>query len=73
MRRKERNGSLSGLGFAEALTILFIAYKLAGLITWDWIWVLSPLWITFSICAVLAFIALVVDAVQDYLDDSSEE
>ena len=73
MRRKERNGSLSGLGFVEALTILFIAYKLAGLITWSWFVVLSPLWITFSICAVLAFIALVVDAVQDYLDDSSEE
>ena len=34
---------ISGLGFIEALTILFIAYKLAGLITWSWLWVLSPL------------------------------
>ena len=32
-----------GLGFADALTLLFIALKLTGHITWSWIWVLSPI------------------------------
>ena len=32
-----------GVGFAGLLTILFIGLKLAGIITWIWFWVLSPL------------------------------
>jgi uncharacterized membrane protein (DUF106 family) len=31
--------------FLDWLTLLFIALKLTGQITWPWIWVLSPLWI----------------------------
>lgn len=27
------------------VTIVFIVLKLLGLITWSWLWVLSPLWI----------------------------
>lgn len=46
-----------GIGFFGLLTIVFITLKLTGYITWSWIWVLSPLWITFA--AVVAIIALV--------------
>lgn len=28
-----------------ALTVLFIALKLCGVITWSWVWVLAPLWL----------------------------
>ncbi len=38
--------SSSGIGFTGLLTILFIGLKLGGVITWPWVWVLSPLWIT---------------------------
>jgi len=31
------------MGFLPALTIVFIVLKLANIITWSWIWVLSPL------------------------------
>lgn len=37
-----------------ALTVLFIALKLCGVITWSWIWVLAPLWI----CALAAGVVL---------------
>lgn len=37
------------MGFFPALTVLFIALKLLGVITWSWIWVLSPLWGSFAI------------------------
>ena len=47
-----------GLGFAEALALLFITLKLCGVITWSWLWILSPLWISFAIVAVLAVIVL---------------
>ena len=38
-----------GVGFCGLLAILFIGLKLAGIIHWSWIWVLSPLWIPFLI------------------------
>ena len=60
---QKKASDISGLGFIEALTILLIAYKLAGLITCSWLWVLSPLWITLSVCAVIAIIALAIDEI----------
>ena len=53
----------SGMGFSGWLTILFIGLKLTGYITWPWVWVLSPLWISalivLSILAVAVTIALI--------------
>ena len=40
------------------LTIFFIILKLSGQVTWSWIWVMSPLWITGS--AVLIMTGMVV-------------
>ena len=54
-----------GLGFADALTLLFIALKLCGVINWSWLWVLSPIWITISF---LGLIFLVI-ALVSYLAD----
>lgn len=34
------------MGFVGLLTILFIALKLTNIITWSWIWVISPIWIS---------------------------
>ena len=52
---KQSSSSSGGLGFTGLLTILFIGLKLTGYIAWSWWWVLSPLWIGFS----LAFLVLV--------------
>ena len=38
-----------GGGFTGLLTLLFIALKLTGQITWSWWWVFAPLWIPFLI------------------------
>lgn len=40
------------------LTIFFIILKLSGQVTWSWIWVMSPLWITGS--AILIMTGVVV-------------
>lgn len=47
-----------GTSFASLLTIVFIILKLCGVIAWSWWWVLSPLWITAVIDALLVMIAL---------------
>lgn len=38
-----------GISFAGLLTIVFIALKLCGVIAWSWLWVLSPIWISFAL------------------------
>ena len=37
------------IGFTGLLTLLFITLKLTGYITWSWVWVLSPIWISLVI------------------------
>ena len=51
-----------GLGFSEALTILFIALRLCGVIDWPWLWVISPIWITLALIAVIAIIIVAIEA-----------
>ena len=50
----------SGIGFSGLLAILFIALKLTGYITWSWLWVLAPIWITFIF---VVFILIIVGIV----------
>ena len=63
---------ISGIGFVEALTILFIAYKLAGLIAWSWLWVLSPLWITLSLMTAVVLLSIILVIVMALLDCAEE-
>ena len=51
------------LGFAEALTILFIALKLCGVISWSWLWVLSPIWISFAFFIFISVLLFVLKAI----------
>ena len=58
---RDKEVKTAGLGFAEALTLLFIALKLTGRIDWNWIWVLSPIWISISFLAVIFLVILLLD------------
>lgn len=53
------NGGV-GVGFTGLLTVLFIGLKLANVITWSWVWVLSPIWITAIFAIILIIIMLIV-------------
>lgn len=52
------SSSGGGIGFVGLLTIVFITLKLTGFITWSWVWVLSPLWI--SALIVLGLVAVAI-------------
>ena len=70
MNEKNNGGRVAGGGirFCGALTIAFIILKLLGKISWSWVWVLSPLWISFILGCILFFvvmIAAVIDAFKD--------
>ena len=49
MSNSSSSASSGGIGFTGLLTIVFIILKLIGKIDWPWIWVLSPLWISFAL------------------------
>lgn len=51
-----KNNTRGGIGFCGLLTITFIVLKLCKVITWSWIWVLSPLWISLALNVVIALI-----------------
>ena len=51
--------SSGGIGFAGLLTILFIGLKLTGYISWSWLWVLSPLWISAGFVLAVLLIVLI--------------
>lgn len=61
MKEKKTEVVNKGIGFPGLLTIAFIVLKLCHVIEWSWIWVLSPLWITFALVIVLVVIALIVE------------
>lgn len=47
------SSSGGGIGFVGLLTIAFVVLKLTGVIAWEWVWVLAPLWISASIVALI--------------------
>ena len=52
------------------LTAIFVTLKLCGVITWSWLWVLSPLWIGL-ILAIIAGIVMVIILRKVWEDDDS--
>lgn len=61
MSDKSSSSSSGGIGFAGALTVLFVGLKLTHYIDWSWWWVFSPLWISTSIVlVVLAIVGVIV-------------
>lgn len=51
----------SGFGLLDVLVVIFIVLKLLGVITWSWVWVLSPIWIQLVIVAIVFIVILVKD------------
>lgn len=65
MSDNNNNTSFRGIGFGGLLTLVFIVLKLCGVITWSWVWVLSPMWISAIIVIVLIVVLLVLNAIKD--------
>ena len=55
------NKKSASLGACDVLAIVFIVLKLLGIITWSWVWVLSPIWIPIIVVLVLYGIITILD------------
>ena len=65
----ENKNSSGGIGFAGVLLIVFTVLKLCGVISWSWLWVLSPLWITAALVVALLVIWLIISCIVHLLGD----
>ena len=43
------------ISFVGVLAIVFIVLKLMGIISWSWLWVLSPIWINALLIILLTY------------------
>ena len=59
MSSNSSSNASGGIDFVGLLTIVFIVLKLLDKIDWDWVWVLSPLWIS-GISVALAVLVLII-------------
>ena len=41
------------LGVLDVVGIIFVVLKFVGVITWSWLWVLSPWWISIIIALIV--------------------
>ena len=72
MSNKEKETTSSGLGLFGAcviVSIVFTALKLAGVISWPWLWILCPIWIYLVVVIALTLIILFVAIVLAVLED----
>lgn len=48
----KNNQSKAGITALELLAITFIVLRLTNVISWSWLWVLSPIWIPAAIVVI---------------------
>lgn len=46
--------------YLTGLLLAFVALKIFGVINWNWLWVLAPLWMPFGFAVALFGIAIVL-------------
>ena len=56
---RDNNPRVTGLTLPWVLTIVFMILKLCKVITWKWIWVFAPVWISLAV-ALVAFIVYII-------------
>jgi len=57
---KDKKVTVNTPNFFELLALLFIGLRLAKVITWPWLWVLSPLWVPMSIAIAAACVIVLL-------------
>ena len=62
--KENKQYASGGIGFTGVLTIAFIVLKLCGVISWSWVWVLSPIWINALIFGAIFLVIFILEIVK---------
>ena len=57
---KDHHPAPGRIGFCELLTVLFIGLKLTGFISWSWLWVVSPIWLSLAFWLILLILVTIL-------------
>ena len=63
----------NGIGFTGMLTVLFIGLKLGHIINWSWVWVLSPIWISFGLAVFILIIVFLFFLIREVIKQIKED
>lgn len=55
------------------LTVVFVALRTGGAVSWSWIWILCPIWILFIAAVMFILVAGIMLAVQIEIDRRREK
>lgn len=58
--KREDGQTASGLSLPVVVFVVFLTLRLAGVISWSWWWVTSPLWIVAAIIVAITILYAVV-------------
>ena len=61
----DNNTTSGGIGFASALQLIFITLKLLKVISWKWVWVLAPTWISCIAVIILILVLVIIHIRED--------
>ena len=57
------NTSYTGLSFLDVLLVVFIALKIAKVISWSWWLVLLPLWIQIGLVIIIMIVIYIISKI----------
>ncbi|MBR3160080.1 MAG: hypothetical protein IKF14_13435 [Atopobiaceae bacterium] len=52
----------TGITFLDLLAVMFIAFKIVGVVDWPWWVVLMPIWVPFAIGVVLFIVIAIANS-----------
>jgi hypothetical protein len=59
------SSSSGGVGVLGLMGVMFTGLKIAGVISWPWVWVLAPFWIPLALGVIFVLILLVIAAIAE--------
>jgi hypothetical protein len=71
-KTKEISRSTLGSSVIITLSIVFVTFKLTGVINWSWWWVTSPLWLPLASALTLMIIAVALNKLTSALEQTKK-
>lgn len=68
MKKENQVVVSGGIGFFEALGLVFIVLKLCGVIDWSWWWVLAPIWMPVALVLGIIIIFAIIIGIMSLFD-----
>lgn len=68
MKKENQVVVSGGIGFFEALGLVFIVLKLCGVIDWSWWWVLAPIWMPIALVLGIIIIFAIIIGIMSLFD-----